>query len=1257
MPRAPCPQSPTRAGLERRPSDQRERRRQRPRLALPLEITSTPRTLTSPTQDTANRCASRVSSESSQASGLVEDRSNSPEPLFSTPNEGGVLRKAPSERPTGVMAAASPPGPRPVRSPTSSSWRATSAPARERSANETGSAGSGPGLREKGEVLRKAPSERASANDGGSVPARPSPLKITSTLQPPAVAHPGRSQGRTEARRRGMFTRKHCYWEPCAEQRICTKTALPVQYRKAKTSSQQRTDRGKTPMDNPLSRLHQFITDRYDLEDLRTLCFDLGMDYDSLRGEGKEAKARELLLYLARRGRLEELLGKLHQERPALFDQANLSADVAALKLTYRPFSTAPRLPVNFVPRPEELKKLRNIVAGDAAERQVALTSLRGMGGIGKTIMAIALCHDEVIQAAFPDGIIWIKIGRAPGDLVNQMREIGKALGDTLELYDSPEGGRRRLSIILRDKAALIVLDDVWYARHVKPFWEVDAPRCCLLFTTRDGSIALGLGAQEVRLDVLKPDEAVTMLQKWAERDEPALPDIAERLGYLPLALKLAGAQLRDGMSGAEWLETFRHVSQIKLGRYSTDPEDNLQVCFDLSTEQLLEKKDRLLYYTIGIFPEDIWIPQHVVMRLWQQVNQRMSDLDCKELVTALERLALIDVNRERAVTLHDLLYDYTRSKLGDCLQSTHNELLTAYNPDSKPWYEIAHDGYLYYHLPYHMIEAGRKDELYSLLTTAPVWMEARFAEERDMTIERLILSIWERYWQDDQEIAHGFITKWLSRRSRRTHADYTPKFVAVRCAFYVGDDEALALAVRSRDERVRSAVVTYIYFRYRQDPNSVLDNILEPLATHTKRFGIPNVTLIRTILETILLLLIFEYPNEGPDTDNAVRLVNITKEVVKDALLINSRILRPVVRRVRTAIFKMAVSYLIRTLTWQVDADEGIDTVVNINELERFFEHIQEKEAPVLKVLPYYNRGYGDLADAVEDVIAVYDRTRYEIVSFFPLVLSGQIMTIHGIHDPDKILPVVQAVFGLEEPEWREERQIHIIGTWREIMLGQNKIEKRWLDVARDFARTYYDNVTQGYGVVVSPNGTYQYYPMAYYSQIWNRLNPNEPVDLVRDYLQRAEQEGDKELIIHILRGFGDPRAHLLEYRTVLEHLTPYLVSVDRKIKNVAIGTVARLRSTRQEQVDDYLATASIPHQDVVEEIKELSHLETFHAIITRQFGELVITLLAFTPPQGLSWLFDSMNAALSQDNVRDALNVFFDNVVNLLERDEPKG
>ncbi|MBN1247136.1 MAG: hypothetical protein JXC32_05720 [Anaerolineae bacterium] len=63
-------------------------------------------------------------------------------------------------------------------------------------------------------------------------------------------------------------------------------------------------------------RLATALIDRCSAEDLRALCFRLGIDYDNLNGTGKAAKARELVLYYERRDALEALVDALCQTRP-----------------------------------------------------------------------------------------------------------------------------------------------------------------------------------------------------------------------------------------------------------------------------------------------------------------------------------------------------------------------------------------------------------------------------------------------------------------------------------------------------------------------------------------------------------------------------------------------------------------------------------------------------------------------------------------------------------------------------------------------------------------------------------------------------------------------------------------------------------------------------------------------------------------------------------------------------------------------------
>jgi hypothetical protein len=87
----------------------------------------------------------------------------------------------------------------------------------------------------------------------------------------------------------------------------------------------QAVKRGHTPL-NPVN-LIQILDTRFDTEEVRSLCFELhtrhpdrmthpSLDYDSLSGQGKAAKVRELVLYCQRRGMLVELYTIICEQRP-----------------------------------------------------------------------------------------------------------------------------------------------------------------------------------------------------------------------------------------------------------------------------------------------------------------------------------------------------------------------------------------------------------------------------------------------------------------------------------------------------------------------------------------------------------------------------------------------------------------------------------------------------------------------------------------------------------------------------------------------------------------------------------------------------------------------------------------------------------------------------------------------------------------------------------------------------------------------------
>lgn len=81
--------------------------------------------------------------------------------------------------------------------------------------------------------------------------------------------------------------------------------------------------------DAPAS-LHAYIVAHYNLEELRTLCFKVGVDYDDLTGEGLGGQARELILTLERQERLADLLDRLKRDQPALYARSGLGGDLAS---------------------------------------------------------------------------------------------------------------------------------------------------------------------------------------------------------------------------------------------------------------------------------------------------------------------------------------------------------------------------------------------------------------------------------------------------------------------------------------------------------------------------------------------------------------------------------------------------------------------------------------------------------------------------------------------------------------------------------------------------------------------------------------------------------------------------------------------------------------------------------------------------------------------------------------------------------------
>lgn len=75
-------------------------------------------------------------------------------------------------------------------------------------------------------------------------------------------------------------------------------------------------NRDITPVADPrLAALHRLLVEHYSESELRTLCFELGIDYSDLPAQGRADQARELVIYAARHGIIDALIEAGRRER------------------------------------------------------------------------------------------------------------------------------------------------------------------------------------------------------------------------------------------------------------------------------------------------------------------------------------------------------------------------------------------------------------------------------------------------------------------------------------------------------------------------------------------------------------------------------------------------------------------------------------------------------------------------------------------------------------------------------------------------------------------------------------------------------------------------------------------------------------------------------------------------------------------------------------------------------------------------------
>ncbi|NEQ31820.1 MAG: hypothetical protein F6K04_12580 [Leptolyngbya sp. SIO4C5] len=414
----------------------------------------------------------------------------------------------------------------------------------------------------------------------------------------------------------------------------------------------------------------------------------------------------------------------------------------------------APPLPQFFVQRPEQQQQLKEKLLVE--QNTLVVSALYGLGGIGKSVLASALAHDDEVKARFAEGVLWATLGQKP-DILPLLSGWIQALGDFDYKPTTTEAASLHLRTLLYDKQVLLVVDDVWNPDHAEPF-RVGEAGCCVLITTREAKVP---GATRYELGVMSPKQAIALLEgavpkPLSAQQKERAADIASAVGYLPLALELVAAQIEEGVSWEELLEELcGEIARIEsLDRYTSreEPDEakrrhhSLTACFNLSLKRLTPEQLGQFAW-LGVLPEDVSVSAQMVAMLWQ-LNAKQAGAVLRTLRSKALLLEGSDTSEgKRTYRMHDLMHDLSikllgapkNSKnpedlpgLGLTLAQAHQQLLQRYRAQTKDgqWHTLPDDGYIHAHLAWHFEQAEQPELLHQLLQeTTPEgrngWYEA----------------------------------------------------------------------------------------------------------------------------------------------------------------------------------------------------------------------------------------------------------------------------------------------------------------------------------------------------------------------------------------------------------------------------------------------------------------------------------------------------------------------------------------------------
>jgi tetratricopeptide (TPR) repeat protein/transcriptional regulator with XRE-family HTH domain len=432
-----------------------------------------------------------------------------------------------------------------------------------------------------------------------------------------------------------------------------------------------------------------------------------------------------------------------------------------------------PRAPADFTGRAAELAELQERLGAGAPNP--ALIAISGMGGVGKSALAVQAAHRLADAGAFPDGQIYVNLhGATPGlspltaedALCRMLRSLGA--GPAAIPLQLDEAAARFRSLTAR-RRLLVVLDNARGADQVRPLLP-GGPSCAVLVTSRQVLATLE-GAWQLHLNVLPERQALELLGRIAGAERIALePDAAasvvRRCGGLPLAIRIAGAHLAARLDLSLPVLAARIASTADRLRVLDAGDMAVGACFDVSLRALRESPDevdRAAAATFGLLslPDGPSFSVAAAARLADQPEPAAQAL-AERLVDA----QLLDAVRPGRYQFHDLVRLFAREHaLG---QHPESERRAALDRLVEFYTETAANT-LVHLFPAHSAARNGAGQRFADPATALGWLEAerpnlmagvahaaagpgtRTLEEPAARLARALFGLFEvgSYWQD----------------------------------------------------------------------------------------------------------------------------------------------------------------------------------------------------------------------------------------------------------------------------------------------------------------------------------------------------------------------------------------------------------------------------------------------------------------------------------------------------------------------------